>query len=97
MRRKLIDKIATKKHQGKCNFCDVDDYQLLDVHRISPGAEGGVYSAANSVVVCSNCHRKIHAGKIKIDRKYFSSSGTYVIHCWIETDGELCEFWLPEP
>ena len=89
-RRKLtIDKVAKKHADGKCYFCPCDNYALLDVHRILEGADGGKYTDFNTVTVCSLCHRKIHAGLIKIDRKYFSTGG-WKLHCWI--DGE--EKWL---
>jgi hypothetical protein len=81
-RKKLANKIILKKVAKKCYFCDVNDYALLDVHRIVPGENGGKYTEINSLVVCSNCHRRIHDGQIKIDRKYFTSSGNYILHYW---------------
>lgn len=79
-RKKLIDKQVKKKVDGKCYFCPVDDYALLDVHRIIEGADGGEYTDHNTVTVCSLCHRRIHAGQIKPLRKYFSTSGRWVLH-----------------
>jgi predicted HNH restriction endonuclease len=87
--KKLVNKKNLKKVARKCFFCNVDDYALLDVHRIIPGEEGGVYSETNSLVVCSNCHRKIHDGQIKIDRRY-PSTGGWVLHYW---EGEK-EKWV---
>lgn len=89
-RKRLVDKISLKKHQGKCYFCETNDYVLLDVHRIIPGEDGGEYTDHNSLVVCVSCHRKIHAGQIKIDKKYFSTSGKWVLHFW---EGDT-ERWL---
>ena len=83
-RRKLIDKVAKKKIEKKCYFCNEEDYAVLDCHRIVPGEEGGTYTDFNTVVACSNCHRKIHNGQIKIDRKYFSTSGRWILHYWID-------------
>ena len=88
-RRKLINKVTAKKSIGKCYFCDCDNYALLDVHRIVEGSQGGKYTDFNTIVACALCHRKIHAGEIKIDRKYFSTSGRWVLHYW--KDGQ--EFW----
>ena len=65
----------------KCFFCEIDDYALLDVHRIIPGEDGGTYTEANTVVCCANCHRKIHNRQIVIDRKYSSTKGV-VLHYW---------------
>lgn len=84
---KLIDKKA-KKNWENCYFCGESDYSLLDVHRIVEGKDGGRYVEHNSLSVCCRCHRLIHAGQIKIDKKYLSSSG-WILHYW--QDGE--EFW----
>lgn len=83
-----------KKHKklsdGSCCFCGEDDYDLLDLHRIKPGSEGGRYTEHNTLTVCATCHRKIHAGRIQTYRKYYSTSGTYILHC--EVDGK--ELWI---
>ena len=84
--RKLIDKVIAKKVAGKCYFCDCDNYDLLDVHRINYKSQDNSYTDFNTITVCCLCHRKIHAEIIKIDRKYSSTSGKYVLHYWI--DGE---------
>jgi hypothetical protein len=72
----------------KCRFCPEDKYELLDVHRIVAGADGGKYHEWNAVTCCSNCHRKCHCGEIKIDRYYNSTKGR-ILHYW--RDGQ--EFW----
>lgn len=75
-----MNKKAKKKIDKACYFCNETNYSLLDVHRILPGSEGGKYTQLNSVVCCSNCHRKIHAGQIKTMRKYLSTSGKWILH-----------------
>ena len=90
MRKKLINKVAKKKIEGCCYFCKLDDYCALDVHRIIEGKDGGEYTDLNSVTTCVLCHRRIHDGQIKIDRKYLSTSGKWVLHFW---DNGV-EFWL---
>ncbi len=83
---KLINK-QYKKHQiGLCYFCKENNYFLLDLHRIVPGDSGPGYIENNTLVVCSNCHRRIHSGEILIDRKYLSSSGKYILHYWINKE-----------
>lgn len=82
-KKKLIDKKIKKLIDKKCKFCGENEYCVLDVHRIIPGCEGGIYSENNTVTSCGNCHRKIHDGKIKIDRKYLSTSG-WVLHYFDE-------------
>ena len=81
-RKKLANKMILKKVAKKCYFCEIADYALLDVHRIIPGESGGKYTEINSLVVCSNCHRRIHDGQIKIDRKYYTTAGTYILNYW---------------
>lgn len=88
--KKLINKQETKKFAKKCYFCSVDDYALLNVHRIIPGESGGKYTEKNSLVVCANCHNRIHDNQIIIDQKYYSTSGKWVLHFW-ENDQE---FWV---
>lgn len=81
-RKKLIDKFVFKKTAGKCYFCPINEYALLDVHRIVPGEQNGEYTHFNSLCVCSNCHRRIHDGQIVIDRKYQTSHGSTILHYW---------------
>jgi ferredoxin len=90
MKKKLIDKKTKKRVDRKCAFCPVDDYSLLDVHRIIPGEEGGKYTDINTVTSCGNCHRKCHSGRIKILGKHPCTSGRYVLHCIIDDE----EKWL---
>ena len=87
---RLINKKVKKLTEGKCYFCDVDDYAQLNVHRIVYGEDGGEYTDHNSLVVCANCHARIHDEQIVIDRKYNSTSGKTVLHYW--ENGE--EKWL---
>lgn len=80
--RKLVNKQAKKRFEGKCCFCGESNYDLLDLHRIVEGANQGIYSDFNTIVCCANCHRKTHSKVIVIDRKYFSTSGKWVLHYW---------------
>jgi hypothetical protein len=78
-----MDKKLTKRMFKKCYFCGCDDYALLDLHRIIPGEQGGKYVKGNVVCACGNCHRRIHAGQIVIDRWYPSTKGK-ILHYFIE-------------
>src|SRR5687767_961409 len=86
-------KQITKLFDKQCFFCKEDNYALLDAHRIVPGSEGGKYVHENNVLtLCSNCHRRVHAGDIVIDRKYPSTGKSlWTLHCWI--NGQ--EQWIP--
>lgn len=79
---KLVNKQAQKRLDGKCRFCPVADYALLQTHRIHEGADGGGYTQRNTVTCCANCHCRIHDGQIRIDRYYFSTSGRWLLHYW---------------
>jgi hypothetical protein len=90
-RKKLIDKKLKKLMDGKCRFCPVDSYELLDVHRIVEGKDGGAYTENNTITVCSLCHRKIHAGKLKVLGKNYSTSGKWLVR-YIDDEGQ--EKWI---
>lgn len=83
-----MDKKVKKLIDKKCYFCGIDDYALLDVHRLEPGSK---YTNYGTVTTCSLCHRKIHAGRIKIIGKFYSTAGRYVLN-FIDENGE--EKWI---
>lgn len=80
-KKKLLDK--------KCFLCGESNYDLLDAHRIT---EGGTYHDTNVVVLCSNCHRRTHSGEVKFDRKYYSTSGNWIVHMFVRGN----EHWISE-
>lgn len=88
MGKRISFQQLVKRSIGKCQICDENNYELLDVHRIIPGSEGGKYTEHNVVCLCCKCHRKVHSGDIKIDRKYFSTKG-FVLHYFEDNE----EFW----
>ena len=88
MAKRLSFQQLSKRIARKCYFCDEDNYDVLDCHRILPEKQGGKYKKPNSVACCVCCHRKIHAGQIIIDGYYLSSAGT-VLHYY---EGNK-EFW----
>jgi hypothetical protein len=63
-----------------CFFCGENDYDLLDVHRILEGRNGGTYDPNNTLCCCSKCHRMIHSRRIQIFGKHYSTSGRWVVH-----------------
>lgn len=88
----MTKKQIMKMLHGACYFCGDSNYDVLDSHRIVPGANNGKYIPENTVVVCCKCHRLIHAGKITIDKKYLWSGPGFVVHYW--ENGK--EFWRAE-
>ena len=77
-----MNKKIKKKREKSCHICKEDNYNLLDVHRIEWGK---TYSTNNTVVLCVNCHRKVHCNppEIIIDRWHLSSNGR-VLHYFVE-------------
>ncbi len=86
-----MDKKVKKLIDKQCYFCGENDYALLDLHRILEGSKGGKYNSFNTLTTCSNCHRKVHAGRIKILGKHYCTNGRYVLN-FIDENGE--EKWV---
>lgn len=91
MRSKKSKKQIKKLSDKNCYFCRESDYDLLDVHRIVEGKNGGKYHEMNTITVCCLCHRKIHSGKIKVFRKYTTTLGRIVLHFEDENGEEKFE------
>lgn len=52
-----------KRHPAiKCSLCSWDG--PCDRHRIKMGKEGGQYVEGNVLILCPNCHRLVHTGKL---------------------------------
>lgn len=77
-----------KVFNSKCCICGFNSYQeALDFHHVNPEEKEFGITDSNSVtkslekqlielrkciLVCSNCHRGIHAGYVKIPENYYS-------------------------
>lgn len=72
---KIKNKKYFKKYIKTCFFCNENNLNLLDVHRIYEGYKGGSYHHENVLVLCANCHRKVHSGEIKNIKKHKSYGG----------------------
>jgi hypothetical protein len=90
MARKKSLKQCRKLFDKKCFFCGIDDYKLLDAHRIIEGQNGGTYSWPNTLTTCTLCHRKVHTGRIKVLGVHPGTKGWYVHY--IDENGE--EKWV---
>lgn len=77
-KRRLVQKTKFDdwKHERGCSMCSENDPACLDLHHLDPKEKEGVLSgmmdlawdvimmeASKCVVVCRNCHAKIHAGR----------------------------------
>jgi hypothetical protein len=76
---RIKNKKNYKFSNNYCCLCGENDANVLDVHRIHEGSRGGEYYTENCCVTCANCHRKVHAGSIKIIRKHPTLSHRYYI------------------
>lgn len=50
----------------RCMRCGWDEAPC-DVHHIIPKASGGAYTLDNGVILCPNCHRLTHTGRVHPD------------------------------
>lgn len=63
-----INKIH-ERADNKCEFCECQTFEkkngemYFEIHHIVHYSDGGENSAKNCVLLCPNCHRKIHFGK----------------------------------
>lgn len=62
---RTISKILNRL-KSKCSLCGWDEASL-DVHHIIFTSNGGDNSDNNLVILCPNCHRKVHNKKIDIE------------------------------
>lgn len=85
------DKAFRKKLDTHCIFCHESDANVLDVHRINEGCNGGTYDLFNTVRLCSNCHRKIHRYKSIEIKGWVSSTKGQLLHCVIDGKDEFFE------
>lgn len=81
----MFSKVAKKKSLGKCCICEDKTYSILDCHRIIPGSK---YTDWGTIVVCSNCHRKIHDDIIRITGKFRSTTGDVLVYEMVNNEGE---------
>ena len=83
-RREKIKEMAIEYKGGKCQCCGYDKYNgALEFHHLNPKekdfgiGEGGYIRSFEKVkneldkciLVCSNCHKEIHAGLINLEKK----------------------------
>jgi hypothetical protein len=87
-----VDKKKAKLQARRCIFCKEDDPCVLDVHRITAGCNGGQYQSSNVVVLCANCHRKVHhSDRFEIDGWYSTTGGT-MLHCFINGEEQYIKY-----
>ena len=87
MARKPSLKKCRKLFDKNCFFCGIEDYKLLEAHRIFEGKDGGTYNWNNMLTICANCHKKCHSKIITILGQNMGSSGRWLVN-YIDENGE---------
>ncbi len=58
--RSKIKEIIRERDKHTCQVCKkTQEFPRLEVHRIVPEKDGGIYSLENCITVCKSCHKKI--------------------------------------
>lgn len=78
-RHKNVDLMREWKESKGCHVCKEDFGPCLELHHLDPSEKEGdpaaiasmsfsafLQEAEKCVVLCANCHRKVHAGKINL-------------------------------
>lgn len=60
--KRTISKILKRANQG-CMECGWNE-STCDIHHIIPKKQGGTDENKNLIVICPNCHRKVHTHKL---------------------------------
>ena len=64
-RRAYERKIKYMHKQGFCSICGYKEHpDILEVHHIIARKDGGNDDIDNLILLCPNCHRKVHKGHI---------------------------------
>lgn len=63
--KRTISKILKRANQG-CMICGWNE-STCDIHHIIPKKHGGTDENENLIVICPNCHRKVHTHKLELD------------------------------
>lgn len=56
------------QHHGKCAAPGCDNTRWIEIHHITDWAAGGKTEMANLIPLCSQCHRMITDGLMRVDR-----------------------------
>lgn len=79
-KRKLARQLREYKEERGCTYCPEDSFYCLDFHHINSDKEFNVSKMVSNgyswdkilqeinkcVLVCANCHRKLHAGEVLV-------------------------------
>ncbi|WP_111910460.1 HNH endonuclease [Aeromonas media] len=74
IRDPLVKAWVIQQADGRCEFCECsapflkeDGQPYLEIHHVTPLAEGGSDRVSNTVALCPNCHRRMHHSQNKLE------------------------------
>lgn len=87
-RNEVVSRYTKERAKGYCDLCDKEapfknknGEPYLENHHLITLADGGPDVTYNTVALCPNCHRKIHALKDKKDtKKLMEKIHEYILH-----------------
>ena len=56
--------LVRERDMDRCRVCTAT--RGIEVHHVVYRSRGGGHETANLVCLCGECHRRVHAGKIKL-------------------------------
>lgn len=86
-KRNINDIYKEWKSKQFCRVCKEDSIECLDLHHLDPSKKEYFISKVlltasktkiqkeidKCIVLCSNCHRKVHSGRIKLTEEHITS------------------------
>lgn len=61
---KTTEKLIYQQAGSRCSFCGFGEIAALDIHHITYRSDNGPDDPANLILVCKNCHARVHSGAI---------------------------------
>lgn len=72
--------VKSIRGHSSCEICEEPNQKVLDLHHIIPRSNPlSTDKQDNLTIICSNCHRRVHAGEIIIEGVYMTSTGPRLI------------------
>jgi len=66
-----------KRSKNKCEICGNANKKVLDKHHIIPVTDPkSTNLMSNLAIICSNCHRRVHAHEIIIEGVFATTDGS---------------------
>lgn len=70
-------KLAYRYYEHKCAMCNIEEECVLQVHHIDKNRDN--YSVDNLIILCANCHNRVHRGNYKITKEILNNRAVSII------------------